>query len=92
MLSAMKEKMDDWKTKALAKQVNQLRTNNAKLEQQLAALQEGRITETMETTRKNPATNNGDENIEKRFCEKTPVELQEILVTIRQGGTTLLKQ
>jgi len=37
MLSAMKEKMFDWKTKRLEKQVAQLRKDNEKLVHHLAA-------------------------------------------------------
>jgi len=75
MLSTIKDKIDDWKTKDLAKQMTQLRKDNAKLEQQLAELQAGRITETIQTIRKDPATNTGDDNIKKYIYEKTPDEL-----------------
>jgi len=75
MLSAIKDKIDYWKTKDVAKQMTQLRKDNAKLEQQLVELQAGRITKTIETIRKDPATNTGDDNKKKYIYEKTPDEL-----------------
>ena len=72
MLSAIKDKIDDWKTKDLAKQIIQLRKSNAKLEQQLAKLQVGRITGTRETIRNDSATNTGGDNIKKHIDENTP--------------------
>jgi len=71
----MKDKISDWKTNNLVRQITQLRKDNAKLEQQLAELQAGRMTEIMETIRNDPATNTGDDNIKKYIYEKTPDEL-----------------
>jgi len=70
MLSAMKEKMSDWKTNKLVRQVAQLQENNAKLAQQLAKLQGGNIAGTMVPTRKND-----DEKMKKQSCKEPPVEL-----------------
>jgi len=69
MLSAMKEKMFDWKTNRLEKQVAQLQANNEKLAQHLEELQGGRITETMVPTKKND-----DENIKNESIKEPPVE------------------
>ena len=69
MLSAMKEKMFDWKTNRLEKQVAQLQKNNEKLAQQLAELQGGRTTETMVPTKKND-----EKNEKKRIYNEPPVD------------------
>jgi len=52
MLSAMKEKMSDWKTNRLEKQVAQLQTKSEKLVQQITELQGGTIPETMVSSKK----------------------------------------
>jgi len=68
----MKEKMDDWKTKSLAKQVIQLQKQNAKLEQKLTKIQDKAITGTKEIIGKVPATNTGADYIKKHIDENTP--------------------
>ena len=75
MLSAIKNKIDDRKTKKLEKQIIQLNKNNAKLEQQLAELQAGRISEVIETIGMDPTTDKGDDSIKKCIYEKGPDEL-----------------
>jgi len=75
MLSVIKDKIDDWKTKNLAKQVIQLREDNVKLEQQLADSQAGKITEASETIGDDTAMNFGNDNIKKHIDKKTPDEL-----------------
>jgi len=69
----MKEKMFDYKTNRLEKQVAQLRKDNKKLAQHLAELQGKRKTETMEGE-KSPCNIESDdsckERLEKSICNK----------------------
>jgi len=66
--------MSDRKTNKLAKQLAQLRKDNAKLEQQLAELQAGKMTEIIRAIKNDPATKIGDDNIKEYVDEKTPDE------------------
>jgi len=75
MLSVIKDKIDDWKIKNLAKQVVQLREEKEKLEQQLTKLQAGKITEASETIGDDTVINFGDDNIKKHIDKNTPNEL-----------------
>jgi len=73
----MKDKIDDWKTKNVAKQIAQLRKDNAKLEQQLADLQAGRPTKTIKIIRQDSVTNTGDDHLKKHIYEQPPDELDQ---------------
>jgi len=75
MLSAIKDKMDDWKTKTLEKRAIQLHGDNAKLEKKIAKMQAGRPIELIKTKRRDPVKNTGDGHLKKQIYAQTADEL-----------------